>query len=158
MSLQEIPPQKMAAMLTRAEAEREQRRAQNRLAAYKPYRKQSAFHEAGATHRERLLIAATSRARALPAEWRPPCMRQGAIQMDGRASAFRSRPSVGVPAPLTRRRATPYSGFWSDDRDSTGQAAFRRMQFWSWFQLAARLISWTTSRSGIHPVAYLPSA
>src|SRR5919201_4761457 len=65
MSLQEIPPEKMTAMLARAEAEREQRRAQNRLAAYKPYPKQRAFHQAGATHRERLLIAANQSGKSL---------------------------------------------------------------------------------------------
>jgi phage terminase large subunit-like protein len=65
MSLQEIPPEKMAAMLARAEAEREQRRTQNKLAGYMPYPKQAAFHEAGASHRERLLIAANQSGKSL---------------------------------------------------------------------------------------------
>jgi phage terminase large subunit-like protein len=46
-----------AEMLSRLEAEREQRRAENKLTAYKPYPKQAAFHEAGASCRERLLMA-----------------------------------------------------------------------------------------------------
>jgi Terminase large subunit, T4likevirus-type, N-terminal len=55
----------MAAMLARAEAEREQRRTQNKLAGYMPYPKQAAFHEAGASHRERLLIAANQSGKSL---------------------------------------------------------------------------------------------
>ncbi|HEX2113493.1 MAG TPA: terminase family protein [Alphaproteobacteria bacterium] len=44
-------------LLKALEAEREQRRARNRLAAYRPYIKQREFHDAGATHRERLFLA-----------------------------------------------------------------------------------------------------
>lgn len=47
-----------AVLLKRLEMERDKRLSENRLAAYKPYAKQMEFHAAGATHRERLLIAA----------------------------------------------------------------------------------------------------
>src|SRR6476646_8839050 len=39
-------------------AEQTRRLAENKLAYYKPYPKQKEFHEAGATKRERLLMAA----------------------------------------------------------------------------------------------------
>ena len=42
-----------AALLT----ELERRRRTNRLAAYKPYKKQHEFHASGASHRERLFMA-----------------------------------------------------------------------------------------------------
>ncbi len=45
-------------MLASLEAEQNRRRIENRIAYYKPYPKQVEFHEAGATHRERLLMAA----------------------------------------------------------------------------------------------------
>jgi phage terminase large subunit-like protein len=43
--------------LRAAEKKLEQRRTENRLAYYKPYTKQLEFHNAGATHRERLFMA-----------------------------------------------------------------------------------------------------
>ena len=39
------------------ETERQRRRTENRLNYYRPYKKQLEFHEAGARHRERLLMA-----------------------------------------------------------------------------------------------------
>ena len=39
------------------ETERQRRRTENRLNYYQPYKKQAEFHEAGTTHRERLLMA-----------------------------------------------------------------------------------------------------
>lgn len=45
------------ALLARMEAEKARRRTENRLAYYGPYAKQREFHDAGATHRERLLMA-----------------------------------------------------------------------------------------------------
>jgi len=44
-------------LLKALETERERRRSNNRLADYRPYAKQCAFHAAGADHRERLLRA-----------------------------------------------------------------------------------------------------
>jgi Terminase large subunit, T4likevirus-type, N-terminal len=40
------------------ETEKTRRHTENRLAYYKPYPKQAEFHDAGASHRERLLMAA----------------------------------------------------------------------------------------------------
>ena len=55
--LEELPPEKLPALLAKFEAEKARRIAENKLAAYVPYLKQAQFHTAGATHRERLLIA-----------------------------------------------------------------------------------------------------
>lgn len=52
--LSPLPPAQLVRIL---EAEQAQRRARNRLASYQPYPKQSDFHAAGATYRERLFLA-----------------------------------------------------------------------------------------------------
>ena len=44
-------------MLSALESERQRRSIENRLAYYKPYALQQKFHDAGATHRERLMCA-----------------------------------------------------------------------------------------------------
>jgi phage terminase large subunit-like protein len=51
----------------RVEVEREAKRrvAENQLGHYAPYAKQASFHEAGATHRERLLMAANQSGKTL---------------------------------------------------------------------------------------------
>src|SRR6516162_7724006 len=100
MRPQELPPEKMAAMLARAEAEREQRRAQNRLAAYKPYPKQSAFHEAGATHRERLLIAANQSGKSL-AGGMETAMHATGRYLDGWKGKRFDKPTIGWGAGTT---------------------------------------------------------
>lgn len=46
-----------SALLARLETERTKRRTEHRLRHYAPYPKQREFHAAGATHRERLLMA-----------------------------------------------------------------------------------------------------
>jgi hypothetical protein len=57
------------AELKKAEAlvEREAKRrvAENKLARYRPYPKQASFHEAGTSHRERLLMAANQSGKTL---------------------------------------------------------------------------------------------
>src|SRR5262245_57429935 len=50
-------PEEESLLLKTLESERERRRTQNRLNYYRPYKKQLEFHESGATHRERLLMA-----------------------------------------------------------------------------------------------------
>jgi phage terminase large subunit-like protein len=52
-----VPPEKLKKMLERAEALKQQRAAENKLSDYLPYEKQREFHRAGATHRERLMMA-----------------------------------------------------------------------------------------------------
>jgi phage terminase large subunit-like protein len=50
-------PDRLSALLRAAEREAQSRADRNRLASYKPYTKQRAFHDAGATHIERLFMA-----------------------------------------------------------------------------------------------------
>src|SRR5262249_35127905 len=58
LDIDSLPPAKVEAGITRLEAVKGQRAAENKLAHYRPYPKQAAFHEAGAKHRERLLMCA----------------------------------------------------------------------------------------------------
>jgi phage terminase large subunit-like protein len=53
----ELSPDKMRVLTKRLLAEQERRIIEKRLGHYKPYPKQMEFHAAGATHRERLLMA-----------------------------------------------------------------------------------------------------
>src|SRR5215831_15940027 len=50
-------PDDASLLLQTLTAEKDRRRTQNRLNYYQPYKRQLEFHEAGATHRERLLMA-----------------------------------------------------------------------------------------------------
>src|SRR5574343_1806604 len=55
--LQELQPSNASLLLKAMRKEWETRQSFNRLAAYRPYSKQSDFHRAGASFRERLLMA-----------------------------------------------------------------------------------------------------
>src|SRR5262245_51782669 len=57
LAIDDLPPEKIEAAIARLEAEKTRRLVENKLCSYQPYDKQLAFHEAGATHRERLLMA-----------------------------------------------------------------------------------------------------
>src|SRR5215510_13991286 len=50
-------PEDESLLLKTLETERQRRRTENRLNYYRPYKKQLEFHQAGATRRERLLMA-----------------------------------------------------------------------------------------------------
>jgi phage terminase large subunit-like protein len=65
LDIDSLPPEKVEAAITRLEAMKAQRAAENKLAHYRPYPKQAAFHEAGARCRERLLIAANQSGKSL---------------------------------------------------------------------------------------------
>ena len=58
LDIDSLPPEKVEAAITRLEAVKAQRAAENKLSHYRPYPKQVAFHDAGAKHRERLLMCA----------------------------------------------------------------------------------------------------
>ena len=64
-NLGEVPTEKLEGILANLEAEKERRTVENRLAHYRPYPKQEAFHEAGARYRERLLCAANQSGKSL---------------------------------------------------------------------------------------------
>src|SRR5262245_44345715 len=57
VDIESLPPEQVEAAITRLEAVKAQRAAENGLAHYQPYPKQAEFHEAGAKYRERLLMA-----------------------------------------------------------------------------------------------------
>ena len=58
LDIDSLPPEKVEAAISRLEAMKAQRAAENKLAHYRPYPKQAAFHKAGDKHRERLLMCA----------------------------------------------------------------------------------------------------
>ena len=65
LDIDSLPPEKVEAAITRLEAMKAQRATENKLAHYRPYPKQVAFHAAGARCRERLLIAANQSGKSL---------------------------------------------------------------------------------------------
>jgi phage terminase large subunit-like protein len=65
LEIDSLPTETIEAAITRLEAMKAQRAAENKLAHYRPYPKQAAFHEAGARCRERLLIAANQSGKSL---------------------------------------------------------------------------------------------
>jgi phage terminase large subunit-like protein len=65
LDVDNLPPEKVEAAIARLEAEKARRIVENMLAHYEPYAKQAAFHAAGASHRERLLIAANQSGKSL---------------------------------------------------------------------------------------------
>src|SRR5262249_56495037 len=65
LDIDSLPPEQAEAALTRLEAIKAQRAVENALAHYVPYPRQEQFHNAGATHRERLLIAANQSGKSL---------------------------------------------------------------------------------------------
>jgi phage terminase large subunit-like protein len=65
LDIDSLPPEQVEAAITRLEAMKAQRAAENKLAHYRPYPKQAAFRAAGESHRERLLIAANQSGKSL---------------------------------------------------------------------------------------------
>src|SRR5262249_61139979 len=65
LDIDSLPTEQVEAALTRLEAIKVQRAVENALAHYEPYPRQEQFHNAGATHRERLLIAANQSGKSL---------------------------------------------------------------------------------------------
>ena len=65
LDIDSLPPEKVEAAITRLEAMKAQRAAENKLAHYRPYSKQVAFHAAGVRCRERLLIAENQSGKSL---------------------------------------------------------------------------------------------
>jgi phage terminase large subunit-like protein len=65
LDIDSLPPAKVEAAISRLEAMKAQRAAENKLAYYRPYPKQVAFHAAGVRCRERLLVAANQSGKSL---------------------------------------------------------------------------------------------
>ena len=71
LTLSDVPRERLAAFIVRAEAENTTRAAQDRLSAYRPHGKQRQFHAAGAHHNERLFMAGNQLGKTLAGgmEW-----------------------------------------------------------------------------------------
>jgi phage terminase large subunit-like protein len=65
LELNEIPTDKLRGALAFADEQKQRLIAENALEYYRPYPKQQQFHTAGATHRERLLMAANQSGKTL---------------------------------------------------------------------------------------------
>ena len=95
--------------LAALESEKQRRRRENRLAYYKPYLLQAKFHAAGATHRERLLMAGNQLGKTLAGGF------EAAMHATGRY------PDWWEGRPL--RQADHWVGVWCDRRSRAGHRA-----------------------------------
>ena len=71
------------------------RRIENKLAYYKPYKKQAAFHAAGAKYRERLLLAANQVGKTFAGAMEVAIQASGDIRNGGKAVASMARCGSG---------------------------------------------------------------
>src|SRR5262245_50662817 len=95
-----MPETKSSTLLQALETERTRRRTENRLAYYRPYQKQSDFHEAGATHRERLLMAGNQLGKTLAGGFEVAYHATGRYPEDWKGRRF-DRPTVGWACGVT---------------------------------------------------------
>src|SRR5262249_54891505 len=87
-------------LLKTLETERQRRRTENRLNYYRPYKKQLEFHEAGATHRERLLMAGNQLGKTLAGGFEAAMHATGRYPDDWKGKRF-DRPTVGWACGVT---------------------------------------------------------
>src|SRR5262249_37117045 len=81
-------------LLKTLEAEKDRRRTQNRLNYYRPYKKQLEFHQAGAAHRERLLMAGNQFGKKFPGGLEAAKHATSRYPVDWTGKRF-DRPTVG---------------------------------------------------------------
>ena len=84
----------LPAVLTALKAEKKRRLTENRLNYYRPYKKQREFHSAGATHRERLLLAGNQLGKTLAGSYEAAAHATGRYPEDWQGKRF-DRPVVG---------------------------------------------------------------
>src|SRR5215470_18764689 len=87
-------------LLKTLETERQRRRTENRLNYYQPYKKQLEFHEAGATHRERLLMAGNQLGKTLAGGFEAAMHATGRYPSWWKGRRF-DRPTVGWACGVT---------------------------------------------------------
>src|SRR5262245_23779021 len=87
-------------LLKTLETERQRRRTENRLNYYRPHKKQLEFHEAGATHRERLLMAGNQLGKTLAGGFETAMHATGRYPDDWRGKRF-DKPTVGWACGVT---------------------------------------------------------
>jgi phage terminase large subunit-like protein len=100
MDIATLPPDKIEAAIAKLEAEKTRRRIENQLGAYKPYPKQIEFHTAGATHRERLLMAANQSGKTTAGGMETAIHATGRYPDDWQGKRF-DKPTVGWVAGTT---------------------------------------------------------
>jgi phage terminase large subunit-like protein len=87
-------------LLKTLETERQRRRTQNRLNYYRPYQKQLEFHQAGATHRERLLMAGNQLGKTLAGGFEAAMHATGRYPYGWKGKRF-DKPTVGWACGVT---------------------------------------------------------
>src|SRR5262245_36731018 len=87
-------------LLKTLEAERQRRRTENRLNYYRPYKKQLEFHQAGATYRERLLMAGNQLGKTLAGGFEAAMHATGRYPEWWKGKRF-DRPTVGWACGVT---------------------------------------------------------
>src|SRR5262245_37395060 len=87
-------------LLKTLETERQRRRTENRLNYYRPYKKQLEFHEAGARHRERLLMAGNQLGKTLAGGFEAAMHATGRYPDYWKGKRF-DRPTVGWACGVT---------------------------------------------------------
>jgi len=100
MDIATLPPDKIEAAIAKLEAEKTRRRVENQLGTYKPYPKQIEFHTAGATHRERLLMAANQSGKTTAGGMETAIHATGRYPDDWQGKRF-DKPTVGWVAGTT---------------------------------------------------------
>src|SRR5215472_949903 len=93
-------PNSEALLLKTLEAEKNRRLTEDRLRYYKPYPKQLEFHNAGATHRERLLMAGNQLGKTLAGGFEAAMHATGRYPDWWQGRRF-DRPTIGWAAGVT---------------------------------------------------------
>ena len=123
-----ITPEISAAL----KAEKQRRHTENRLAYYSPYPKQAEFHAAGATFRERLLMAANQVGKTWAGGSEAAMHVTGRYPADWKGKRFDRPTSDGRAARRTRLCATPCSACWSVVPVPRAPARSQRTRLLSW--------------------------
>src|SRR5262245_17200700 len=95
-----LPDSNSQDLLQALTAEKNRRQTENRLNYYRPYKKQAEFHQAGATHRERLLMAGNQLGKTLAGGFEAAMQATGRYPDDWKGKRF-DRPTVGWACGVT---------------------------------------------------------
>src|SRR5262249_31936831 len=119
-------------LLKTLETEKTRRLTEEKLRFYAPYRKQQEFHDAGATHRERLLCAAnqvgkpqTRSGKRTPPLWSLRRIAAANTPVGGKATDLIAPSVPGPLGKLPRSSEQRFSCCCLANPDNTGPAVFR---------------------------------
>ena len=127
-------------MLSALQAERERRLTEDRLRYYSPYPKQAEFHAAGATHRERLLMAGNQIGKTLAGGFEAAIHATGRYPDGWKGKRFDrptngwliDRQTAGPSVSRAKLYAIQCSVFWLDDLAVLAPALSLKMQSVNW--------------------------